>query len=161
MPFIYIYKGPGPLALNPGFWFAGRKLFLKGSGCKASSLCSGTEDEPAPIGPSRFGVDNAHCACQVVYVEANDAVCHLRTEHLQVPLACGGKIDSNIPPHPSSGARAAHGKESDKSAQGPAQTNTTTRDQPDPLTQQPDPDLGESSKQVAVDALEDAILDKA
>ena len=137
-------KCPGSPALNPDFWFTGRK----GSGCKASSLCSGTKDEPTPIAPSRCGVDNVHC--QVVYVGANDAVCHLCTEHLQVFLAGGGKIDSNSPPHPSSGARTARGKESDKYAQEPAQTNTTTRDQPDPLTQQPDPDLGESSKQVAV-----------
>ena len=150
--------GAGTPALNPGLWFTGRKGAGHGAGCKASSLCSGTKDEPAPIAQSICGLDNAHC--QAVYVGTTDAACHLCTEHLQVFLARGGKIDQNSPPPRAliitSGAQTARCKESAEPAKEHPQTNTSTGDQPGPLAQQPAPNLGEPSKQAVVDTLQEA-----
>ena len=62
---------------------------------------------------------------------------------------------------PPSGTRASRSKEGDKSAKKPGQTTDTSQDQPDLEGEQPDPDLGGTSKDTVAEALENSMVDKA
>lgn len=148
---------PGSPALNPNFWFSGRKI----SGCKSSSLRASTKDEPTPVAHERCGLDNV--SCEVGFVGPNDEACHLCAEHVPVFLALGGKIDSNSPPTKKGATRRSRSKEGAKGETKPTPQaeDSDTEETPEPQSQQLEPSSENSSKLEIADALEQAEISKA